>query len=131
MNGPAPLLRIRKASRRWNRMIAFGALVVLACLLTAGFALFVWSRFETPVRIASRLQAVEPYLAIWRLALITMVIAFWRPLCKCIARLRDLADYELNVLLAHRWTVAVALLLAELMVVQRLPLILAARLGGE
>lgn len=60
-----------------------------------------------------------------------MVIAFWRPLCERIARWRNLADYQLNALLAHQWTVAVALLLTELIVVQRLPLVLAARLGGE
>jgi len=129
MNGSAPAYR--KASRRWTRMIAFGALVILACALIAGLALFIWSRFETPDRIASRLQTVEPYLAIWRLGLIALVIAFWRPLCERIARWRDLADYELHTLLAHQWTVAVVLLLTELIVVQRLPLVLAARLGGE
>lgn len=129
MNGSAPALRNRKASRRWGKRIAFGALVILACVLIAGFALFVWSRFESPDRISSRLQAVEPYLAIWRLALIALVIAFWRPLCKRIARLRDLAECELHTLLAHRWTLAVVLLLTELIVVQRLPLILMAKLG--
>ncbi len=127
MNG----VRNRKASRRWSKSIAFGALVILACVLIAGFALFVWSRFETPDRIASRLKAVEPYSAIWRLALITMVIAFWHPLCERIARWRHLAAREINALLAHRWTVAVVLLLTELIVVQRLPLVVAARLGGE
>lgn len=131
MNGSAPELRHRKASRRWAKMIAFGVLVTLACVLIAGFAVFVWSRFETPVRIAFRLQAVEPYLAIWRLGLIALVVAFWCPLCERIARWRDLADYELHTLLAHRWTVAVALLLTELVVVQRLPLVVATRLGGE
>lgn len=131
MNGSAPALRNHKSSRRWGKSIAFGALVILACVLIAGVALFVWSRFETPDRIASRIQNFAPYFAIWRLALITMVIAFWRPLCERIARWRDLADYELHTLLAHRWTVAVALLLTELIAVQRLPLVLTARLGGE
>lgn len=131
MNGSTPELRNRKASRRWGKGIAFGALVILACVLIAGFALFVWSRFESPDRIASRLQAVEPYLAIWRLALITMIVVFWRPLCERIGRWRELTDYELNALLAHQWTVAVVLLLTELIVVQRLPLVLAARLVGE
>ncbi len=125
MKGSTPELRNRKASRRWAKGIPFGTLVI-----TAGFALFVWSRFETPDRIAFRIQNFAPYFAIWRLALITMVIAFWRPLCERIALWRHLAAHELNALLAHRWTVAVALLLTEIIVVQRLPLV-AARLGGQ
>ncbi len=129
MNGSSAGLR--KPTARWSKSIAFGTLVLLTCLLTAGFALFVWSRFETPDRIAFRIQNFAPYFAIWRLATITMVIAFWRPLCERIARWRDLADYELHTLLAHRWTLAVVLLLTELIVVQRLPLAVAAGLGGE
>lgn len=64
MNGSAPELRNRKASRRWGKGIAFGALVILACFLTAGLALLVWSRFETPDRIAFRIQNFAPYFAI-------------------------------------------------------------------
>lgn len=129
MNGTAPASNNCKPSRRWIKGIAFGTLVILACVLIGGFALFVWGRFETPDRIASHLQSLQPYLVIWRLALIAVVVALWRPLC--LARRRDLADYELKALLTHRWTVAVAFLLTELIVVQRLPLVLAARLGGE
>lgn len=83
-----------------------------------GLGLLLWSQSEPPSEISRKLASLRPWLFVWRLLLLVALIGFWPAFCRCVARWRNLAEPELNRLLAARWTVAAWLLALELLLGQ-------------
>lgn len=109
----------------WVRSVVVAVLrfvLVMVALFMLG--LFVFSRFDDPAGLAAQIDSWRPYLQVWRLLLIAALIGFWGPICNLIGQLRRLDDETVTELRRMRWTVAVILLLVELIVIQRLPLVL-------
>ena len=105
---------------RWKRVALRLAMLVGFLVITfgTGLGLLLWSQSEPPSEISRKLASLRPWLFVWRLLLLGALIGFWPAFCRRVARWRNLAEPELNRLLAARWTVAAWLLALELVLAQ-------------
>ncbi|MGH7263094.1 MAG: hypothetical protein ACREYE_00100 [Gammaproteobacteria bacterium] len=105
---------------RWKRVALRLAMLVGFLVITfgTGLGLLLWSQSAPPSEISRTLASLRPWLFVWRLLLLGALIGLWPALCRRVVRWRNLAEPELNRLLAARWTVAAWLLALELLLGQ-------------
>ncbi len=94
------------------------AWTMFAALLGLGW-LF-WSQGLSPFTIERTLDAARSWLLLWRLALFVILIGFWPVWVRLIARWRHLTDVQRERLAGARWTIAVWLVVLELVLGQNM-----------
>ena len=77
-----------------------------------------WSQWQSPLVIGRSLEEARPWLFFWRLTLFGILIGFWPVWARLLTRWRRLTDAQSKRLAGSRWTVAVWLVVLELVLGQ-------------
>jgi hypothetical protein len=89
---------------------------MLAALV--GLGLLLLSQWQSPLMTGRSLETARPWLLLWRLVLFGVLIGFWPVWVRFLTRWRRLTDAQSARLVGARWTIAVWLVVLELVLGQ-------------
>jgi hypothetical protein len=93
-------------------------LLVLVLALGAGWHLLEVASTEGLTRIETTWTAWAPFLALWRVGLISAIAFFWEPILRALIRTGRLEPERYAALKALRWRVVGWLIVLELVLVR-------------
>ncbi len=112
---PARHGRLRRLARGVATAMAWTMLAVLV-----GLGWLFWGQWPSAFPIERTLDAVRPWFLLWRVALFGVLMGFWPFWVRLIARWRHLSDAQHARLAGARWTIAVWLVVLELVLGQNM-----------
>lgn len=102
---------------------------LLLWLALVGFVVVVLQLLRVDLSAPAAWVSNAPWFGLWRLALMLGLVVLWPRLMTVLGQRRGLSEAQMTRLAASRWELACLLLMIELVLVQALPLRLAALLG--
>ena len=95
------------------------AFVVLSVFVALGVVL--WTMQTDHSSVERSIEAAQPYLALWRVFLLLVLIGAWRHWVELMARWAGMNDDQIQYARSQRWRVAGWLILIELILIENLP----------
>lgn len=96
----------------------FSYRMLLTLILVISAAVLFWHVIESAQSIQEKIRQAKPWLALWRISLFVLIIAYWPQLTEKLAKYFHWSMTDQNDLKAQRWRIAGWLIVIELVLVQ-------------